>query len=112
MKLVHAADLHIDSPLCGLERYEGAPVEQIRGATRRALENLVELCLSEEASLLLLAGDVFDDAATAQGLLTFFLQGLRRGALTETEVAATGLTPEEMGLRSFAGILARRVARK
>lgn len=60
MKLVHAADLHIDSPLCGLTRYEGAPVDQIRGATRRALENLVELCIAEEAALLLLAGDVFD----------------------------------------------------
>src|SRR5690606_7643652 len=44
----------------GLERYEGAPVEQMRGATRRALQNLVELCLEEEAKLLLLAGDLFD----------------------------------------------------
>lgn len=60
VKVVHAADLHIDSPLRGLTRYEGAPVEQIRGATRRALENLVELCVAEEAALLLLAGDVFD----------------------------------------------------
>ena len=54
MKFVHAADLHIDSPLRGLDRYPGAPVEQIRGATRRALENLVSLCLTEEVDLLLL----------------------------------------------------------
>ncbi|MCC6527752.1 MAG: DNA repair exonuclease [Polyangiaceae bacterium] len=60
MKLVHAADLHVDSPLVGLERYEGAPTERIRQASRRALENLVALCLAERASLLLLAGDVFD----------------------------------------------------
>ena len=60
IKVVHAADLHIDSPLRGLARYEGAPVEQIRGATRRALENLVELCRQEQAALLLIAGDVFD----------------------------------------------------
>ena len=60
MKIVHAADLHIDSPLRGLERYEGAPVERIRGATRRATENLVDLCLGEDASLLILAGDLFD----------------------------------------------------
>ena len=60
MKLVHAADLHLDSPLRGLERYEGAPVEQIRGATRRALENLVDLCVEEDARLLLLAGDLYD----------------------------------------------------
>ena len=30
MKFVHAADIHLDSPLLGLERYEGAPVEEIR----------------------------------------------------------------------------------
>jgi exonuclease SbcD len=57
---VHAADLHLDSPLRGLERYEGAPVAEVRGATRRALENLVQLCLEENAKLLLLAGDLYD----------------------------------------------------
>ncbi|AKT43323.1 metallophosphoesterase family protein [Chondromyces crocatus] len=60
LKIVHAADLHIDSPLRGLERYEGAPVAQIRGATRRAFENLIGLCLAEEVDLLLLAGDIYD----------------------------------------------------
>ena len=60
MKFVHAADLHLDSPLSGLSKYEGAPVEQIRGATRRALENLVQLCLSERAQLLVIAGDLYD----------------------------------------------------
>jgi len=60
MKFVHAADLHLDSPLSGLSRYEGAPVEQIRGATRRALENLVELCIEERVDLLVIAGDLYD----------------------------------------------------
>lgn len=60
MKFVHAADLHIDSPLRGLDRYEGAPAARLRAATRRALENLVALCLEEHVSFLLLAGDVFD----------------------------------------------------
>jgi DNA repair exonuclease SbcCD nuclease subunit len=59
-KVVHAADLHLDSPLVGLARYEGAPVSEVRGATRRALENLVSLCLEEDAKLLLLAGDLYD----------------------------------------------------
>jgi exonuclease SbcD len=59
-KIVHAADLHLDSPLTGLSRYEGAPVAEVRGATRRALENLVTLCLEEDAKLLLLAGDLYD----------------------------------------------------
>lgn len=60
MKFVHAADIHLDSPLRGLERYEGAPVEEIRGATRQALENLVQLCLDEKVDFLLIAGDVYD----------------------------------------------------
>jgi DNA repair protein SbcD/Mre11 len=59
-KLVHAADLHLDSPLVGLERYEAAPVAELRRATRDALDRLVELCLSERADLLLVAGDLFD----------------------------------------------------
>jgi exonuclease SbcD len=60
MKLVHAADLHLDSPLRGLERYETAPVEELRRATRDALGKLVELCVQERAELLLIAGDLFD----------------------------------------------------
>ncbi len=60
MKFLHAADLHLDSPLCGLERYEGAPVERLRGATRGAMENLVDLCLAEEVDFVLLAGDLYD----------------------------------------------------
>jgi len=60
LRIVHAADLHIDSPLRGLDRYDGAPVERLRGATRRALENLVALCIELRADVLLLAGDVFD----------------------------------------------------
>ena len=60
LRFVHAADLHVDSPLKGLDRYEGAPAERLRGATRRALENLVALCIETQAAFLLLAGDVFD----------------------------------------------------
>ena len=60
MKLVHAADLHLDSALSGLTRYESAPADEIRGATRRAFGNLVSLCLEERAGLLVIAGDLFD----------------------------------------------------
>jgi DNA repair exonuclease SbcCD nuclease subunit len=60
MKFVHAADLHLDSPMKGLASYPGAPVEAMRGATRQALESLVALCLEEDAQLLVIAGDVYD----------------------------------------------------
>jgi len=59
-KFLHAADLHLDSPLRGLETYPDAPVEQIRGATRRALENLVDLAIEERVAFVLLAGDIYD----------------------------------------------------
>jgi exonuclease SbcD len=60
MRFIHTADLHIDSPLRGLSRYEGAPLERLRGATRRALERLVDLALDEQVDFVLIAGDLYD----------------------------------------------------
>ncbi len=57
---IHAADIHLDSPLRGLSRYESAPAEAIRNACRRALENLVDLAIEQKVAFLLLAGDLFD----------------------------------------------------
>jgi len=59
----------------------------------------------EKAALASLFGDVFDDAATGQGLLNFFLRGIACGAITEAEALATGLTLEEIRSRSFLKIL-------
>lgn len=59
-KFIHAADIHLDSPLRGLSRYEGAPVEEIRGASRKALQNLVQLAVNEEVRFIVFSGDVFD----------------------------------------------------
>ena len=76
--IVHAADLHIDSPLRGLSSYPGAPAEEIRGATRRAFENVVELAEREHAHLLVIAGDVFDGNWTDFNTGLFFAQQLQR----------------------------------
>ncbi len=62
----------------------------------------------EKAALASLFGDVFDDAATGQGLLNFFLRGIACGAITEAEALATGLTIEEIHTRSFLKILQGR----
>ena len=59
-KFIHAADIHLDSPLRGLEQYEGAPVHEIRDSTRRALANLVHTAIEEEVAFVLLAGDIYD----------------------------------------------------
>lgn len=71
MRLVHAADLHVDSPLRGLARLgDDALADRLRGATRAALANLVALVVERRADVLLLAGDLYDgdwqDWATGQ----------------------------------------------
>lgn len=55
-----------------------------------------------------LTGEVFDDAATGQGLLNYFLRGLNCGALSEEDVLRTGLSLEELYSRSFFKILEGR----
>ena len=62
----------------------------------------------EKAALASLFGDVFDDAATGQGLLNFFLRGIACGAITEAEALETGLSLEEIRSRSFYKILTGR----
>ncbi len=62
----------------------------------------------EKAAQATLIGDTFDDAATGQGLLNYFLKALNSGAITEEEVLAVGLTMEEIRTRSFAKIVKDR----
>lgn len=59
----------------------------------------------EKAAQATLIGQVFDDAATGQGLLNYFLRGINCGAITEKEALRTGLTLGEIRLRSFAKIM-------
>lgn len=63
----------------------------------------------DKAARATLIGDVFDDAATGQGLLNFFLKALNSGAITEEEVMRTGLTLDEIRGRSFKKILENRM---
>jgi DNA repair exonuclease SbcCD nuclease subunit len=60
MRFIHAADIHLDSPLRGLEAYPGAPAERLRIATRQAFDRVVDLCLEERVDFLIVAGDMFD----------------------------------------------------
>ncbi len=72
-------------------------------AASERLKNFVN-----KAAQATLVGDVFDDAATGQGLLNFFLRGVNCGALTEQEALVTGVTLDELRGRSFLKILANR----
>lgn len=75
----------------------------LKSATAR-LKNFIET-----AAKATLVGDVFDDAATGQGLLNYFLRALNCGAITEDEILMTGLTLEEVRMRSFKKILESRL---
>lgn len=59
-RFVHTADVHLDSPLKGLAGHEGGAAERIRTATREAFDNLVGQVIDEEASFLIIAGDLYD----------------------------------------------------
>ena len=65
----------------------------------------------DKAAQATLVGDVFDDAATGQGLLNYFLRGIACGAVTEQEALATGLSLDEIRSKSFVKIMAARRAK-
>jgi citrate lyase beta subunit len=66
----------------------------------------------EKAAQATLVGEVFDDAATGQGLLNYFLRAMHAGAITEKEAQArSGLTIEELRSGSFLKILETRNAK-
>jgi citrate lyase beta subunit len=62
----------------------------------------------DQAAQASMVGNTFDDAASAQGLLNFFISGINCGALTENEALATGITLGELHERSFLKIVANR----
>jgi DNA repair protein SbcD/Mre11 len=78
MKLIHAADIHLDSPMCGLAKYDGAPLGELRHATRRALANLVDLAIEEQVTGVLLAGDLFDGDWSHYGTGVHFIGEMAR----------------------------------
>jgi predicted phosphodiesterase len=78
LKFIHCSDLHVDSPLDGLERYPGAPLEALRGATREALVNLVRLAIDRAVDFVVIAGDVFDGDWRDMNTGLFFVAQMRR----------------------------------
>ena len=77
-RFIHAADLHLDSPLIGLSKKSEDFAARVDDASRRAFDNLIELAIDEEVRLVVIAGDVFDgqwrDYRTGQ----FFVERMRR----------------------------------
>lgn len=77
-RFIHTADIHLDSPLKGLETHEDAPVDEIRGATRRALDNLIDLAIEEEINFVLIAGDLYDGDWKDYNTGLFFVRQMSR----------------------------------
>lgn len=77
-QFLHAADLHLDSPLTGLARYEGLPAEEVRNASRGALERLVECAIERRVRFVLLAGDIYDGSWKDASTGLFFARSMGR----------------------------------
>jgi len=73
---IHAADLHIDSPLAGLGLKDKAVAERFARAGRRAVEALVAETIASEAAFLIIAGDVFDGDWKDVGTGLFFVRAI------------------------------------
>ncbi len=57
---IHTADIHLDSPLRGLSKYEGAPVDLLRSATREAFTGLIDEAINCEIDFMVISGDLYD----------------------------------------------------
>jgi DNA repair exonuclease SbcCD nuclease subunit len=102
-RFIHAADLHLDSPLLGLARKSSDYAARIDDASRRAFDNLISLAIDEDCRLMVIAGDVFDgqwrDYRTGQ----FFVDRMRR--LREAGVRVVMIAGNHDAENRFAGRL-------
>ena len=77
-RFIHAADIHLDSPLRSLALRNHELASLIGNATRRAFERIIDLCLSERVNALLIAGDLYDGDQTSMKTARFLAEQLRR----------------------------------
>ncbi|MBR0664387.1 DNA repair exonuclease [Roseomonas hellenica] len=78
MKFLHAADIHLDSPLSGLQSRADLPAEIIQRCTRRAFEAMVSLALEEDVAFMVIAGDLYDGDWKDFSTGLFFAEQMRR----------------------------------
>jgi DNA repair protein SbcD/Mre11 len=85
-RFVHAADIHLDSPLRSLALRDLALADLIGNATRRALVGIVDLCLNEQVDALLLSGDLYDGDQTSMKTARFLADQIRKLHAAEIQV--------------------------
>lgn len=86
MRFIHCADIHLDSPLRGLDMYDGAPADAMRHSTRRAFANVVDLAIERSVDFILIAGDIFDGDWPDFNTGLYFASQLRRLAEADIRV--------------------------
>ncbi|MEL6204064.1 MAG: DNA repair exonuclease [Pseudomonadota bacterium] len=78
IKILHTADIHLDSPLRSLALRDPALRERVQTATRTALTRIVDAALTERAQAVLISGDLFDGAERSARTAAFLTQELDR----------------------------------
>lgn len=78
MKFIHAADIHLDSPLTGLSAYQDAPATMLRSATRDAFTNLVSEAIDQQVDFMVIAGDLYDGSWKDHNTGIFFCREMGR----------------------------------
>jgi exonuclease SbcD len=77
-KFLHAADLHLDSPMRSLDVHGDGVAERLRNASREALRRLIDCALSHKVAFMVIAGDMFDVAQPSVGSMLHLVDELRR----------------------------------
>jgi DNA repair protein SbcD/Mre11 len=103
-RFLHTADLHLDSPMIGLSGREGAVVDSILGASRRACRNLVDLAIAEQVAFVVIAGDVYDRDWKGYETGLFFRKCLAR--LVEAGIAVFLIS----GNHDAASVISRKLS--
>ena len=77
-RFVHAADIHLDSPLRSLALRDPDLADLIGNATRRAFTRIIDICIDEQVDALILAGDLYDGDQTSMKTARFLAEELKR----------------------------------
>ena len=77
-RFIHAADIHLDSPLSGLTQYDESEAQEILTASRGAMENLIQLAIDEQVSFVVIAGDLYDGDWRDYQTGLFFVEQMSR----------------------------------
>lgn len=77
-RFIHTADLHLDSPLTSLALRNADLGDLVRGATRKALERIVDLAIAETVDAVIIAGDLYDGSQTSMATALFLMGQMRR----------------------------------